>query len=171
MDNWGEGVVPSCREERPLRLKRQKKLVFHYLFNIVEYHFSLEPTSLSIVEQTPSLETNLQIATETDMIQNQMRVRTPSPTSDRVAEGARINAIDAGAADQSTYYKKSQEKRTMKKTTTHGDHKEKQSARHDILVIDGQPPKVSKNRKDNENKHFHADFHQERKQSAFVSFL
>jgi hypothetical protein len=33
MDNWGEGVVPACREEHP------QKFVFQSIFNIINDAF------------------------------------------------------------------------------------------------------------------------------------
>ena len=112
---------------------------------------SHEPTTFSTVEQSPSIETNLQTATETDLTPN---ILIASSTEQLYQTPRAINQTRKTESGMSTPvqhkqdHRKNQDKRSMTKDSSDRERFDQpsfeyQSYNHDVLVIDTRPPKVN----------------------------
>ena len=153
MDNWGEGVVPACREERPPRFDH--RLFWNTHQRCLSSMFSLEPLPTFLGEQLPSSEANLLSLNDADLTPRPF----DSPSSDYVRRsprsGSGTKVFDRVEQPQhhlpqiepersSNYEERSSEKVSSSREAVQPPSVERRPYNHDVLVIETQPPRVSR---------------------------
>ncbi|UJR23318.1 hypothetical protein I4U23_026332 [Adineta vaga] len=115
MDNWGEGVVPACREERPQEI---------------------DISSLSMSERSPSAPLKSQRSDHIDPIQRPSTSSSYSDTHTKQFD----DPLDK--ENKTTRSMETDIDETPRKPPTRRLSFHKKSSSHDILVIETQPPKL-----------------------------
>ncbi|CAF5221973.1 unnamed protein product [Rotaria magnacalcarata] len=134
MDNWGEGVVPACREERPQ---------------------SIEELPLPDVERPASVPINIQTSQHFDLAQRPSRSSsvnssihsmTQTKQRSRTESNHRPNTNEQSASDNDDDQALARKESLIKKGISQLSVAQK-PYNHDILVIQNQPTKVSHRRR------------------------
>ena len=155
MDNWGEGVVPACREERPQRLFYTLDLIFILTNNVLL--FSVEESPISVVErpstaplsipspdnidriERPSTGSSVASSIHTSRSSNQSKKLSKIIESDHVRQHIqREQSIKTTSDDRTSIQKDSSTEQNTNQSSF-----EQKPYYHDILVIHTQPPKVN----------------------------
>jgi len=153
MDNWGEGVVPACREERPQRFFSYSVSIF-----IADTSFvSLDEPATPIAErpstapliistsenvnriQRPSTGSSVTSSTHTPLSRSQSK-KLPKidPPNSIHLFNKQENSIKTDSDDRTLTLKDS----STEQTTSRSSFGQKPYY-HDVLVIHTQPPKVN----------------------------
>lgn len=153
MDNWGEGVVPACREERPERLV----FVFHcgmhspcYLSSSLEQppqpiaeRPATAPLILSTSEdvdriQRPFTGSSVGSSTQTPLSQSQAKKLPKLRPSDSIhSSNQRDKSIKTDSDARTLTHKESSTEQTTSRSSF-----EQRPYYHDVLVINNQPLRV-----------------------------
>jgi hypothetical protein len=162
MDNWGEGVVPACREERSQRFFFSIQFLF---VSIIFLLFSIEQSPISVAERPSTAPVNMSISENIDRIQRPSTgssitssIRTPRSSS----QSRKLSKINESnnfhqqfKQEQSIKIDSDNRTLTQKESstgqTTSQSSFEQKPYYHDILVIHTQPPKVNNNYKKSKN--------------------
>ena len=156
IDNWGEGVVSGCREERPQRfISFYSIFIFVWIFPLL---FSIDDSPLSIIERPSTALVSIPISENIDRTQHPSTGSLIIYSYSTICSSSQIKKVSTIKKTNNIrqqikqekmiktdiYNPRLSQKESSNEKTAYLSSFEQKLYPHNLLVIHTKPPKVNK---------------------------